>query len=75
MIDLGGFAITYTQQIQIIAVVILYSVIVVGLGLYVKKKEESRQEGRLAHFLTGGNTVSVPYRQPMNMWPGSNPSC
>ena len=35
MIDLGGFAITYTQQIQIIAVVILYSVIVVGLGLYV----------------------------------------
>ena len=75
MIDLGGFAITYTQQIQIIAVVILYSVIVVGLGLYVKKKEESKQEGRLAHFLTGGNTVSVPYSQPMNMWPGSSPSC
>lgn len=56
-IDLGGFTITHTQQLQILTVMLLYSAVIVGLGLYVKKKE-GKDQGKLAHFLTGGNGLN-----------------
>ena len=58
MIDLGGFTITTSEQIQIIAIVVIYSVVVVALGLYVKAKSRQGGSDRLSHFLTGGSGLN-----------------
>lgn len=58
MIDLGGFAITAKEQAQIIAIVVIYSVVVVALGLYVKAKSRQGGGDKLSHFLTGGSGLS-----------------
>ncbi|MCD8197746.1 MAG: hypothetical protein LUE24_11395 [Lachnospiraceae bacterium] len=57
MIDLGGFMISRTQQVQMIIVIVLYSVVVVALGLYVKGGT-GKDKGKLAHFLTGGRGLN-----------------
>ena len=58
MIDLGGFTITTSEQIQIIAIVVIYSIVVVALGFYVKAKSRQGAETKMSHFLTGGSGLS-----------------
>lgn len=58
MIDLGGFQITTGEQMQIIAIVVLYSLVVVALGFYVKTRGRGGGSSKLSHFLTGGSGLS-----------------
>lgn len=58
MLDLGGFSITYSQRSQMVAVVLAYSVLVVGLGLFVKIKGKKHEENKLAGYLTGGGGLN-----------------
>ena len=56
MIDLGGFSITQRTQLDIILVVVIYSIVIVSLGLYVKRK--GSEGSKLSHFLTGGGGLN-----------------
>lgn len=58
MLELGGFSITYSQRNQMVAVVLAYSILVVGLGIFVKIKSKKHQDNKLADYLTGGGGLS-----------------
>lgn len=54
MLDLGGFSISLSTQNTIVWVVVIYSVVIVALGLFVKYQRKKNSQNRLSSFLTGG---------------------
>ncbi len=59
MIDLGGFSISYQQRNMMILVVVVYSIVIVGLGLWVKKAQKKDKASSLAGYLTGGGGLNA----------------
>lgn len=57
--DLGGFSITSTQVTTIVIIFALYSILIVGLGAYVKYQSKRGGTDTLASFLTGGGGLSA----------------
>lgn len=59
MIDLGGFSITNNTRLTMIVIFVLYTVLIVGLGAYVKIKSKRNAGDNLSSFLTGGGGLSA----------------
>lgn len=57
--DLGGFSITQGTQITMVVIFAIYTIIIVGLGLYVKAQSKKTQTDNLASFLTGGGGLGA----------------
>lgn len=58
--DMGGFSISRSSQIQLIAVIAIYLVVVIGLGFYTKYQSKKASDGGgLASFLTGGGSLGL----------------
>lgn len=57
--DLGGFSITsYTSNTMLI-IFAIYSVLIVGMGLYIKRSSKKGGGDNLASFLTGGGGLGA----------------
>ncbi len=59
MIDLGGFSISFAQRNSMVMIVILYTIVIVGLGLWVKWISNQRKDNTLASYLTGGGGLNA----------------
>jgi len=59
MIDLGGFSMTEGTRLTMIVIFALYSVLIVGLGAYVKITSKRMQSDSLSSFLTGGGGLGA----------------
>ena len=57
MIDLGGFSFSLSTQKMMIAIFVIYSVVIVGLGLFVKLT--SKSGSHLSSFVTGDGKASA----------------
>lgn len=55
--DLGGFSITSSTSRTILIIFAIYSILIVGMGIYVKRA--SKKENNLASFLTGGGGLGA----------------
>ena len=72
-VELTGFSISPAVQRTIFWEFILYSVIIVGLGAYLKMMKKAKRESRFADFLTGGgglNSVEVALLTAMTLMGG-----
>lgn len=58
MIDLGGFSITYGQRTQMVAVLLVYSVLIIGLGIWVKKINAGNKSNKFASYLVGDSSFN-----------------
>lgn len=59
MIDLGGFSMTTGTMTTMVVIFIIYSLVIVGLGAYVKLQSKKVASDNLASFLTGGGGLSA----------------
>ena len=59
MIDLGGFSISFAQRNTMVAVLIIYSVIIVGLGIFVKVSSNKKKDNKFASYMTGGGNLNA----------------
>ena len=57
--DLGGFSITSSQIKTIVVIFALYSILIIGLGAYVKVQSRRGGNDTLASFLTGGGGLGA----------------
>jgi len=57
--DLGGFSVTQSTVTTILAVFCVYSVLIVGIGFWIKYQEKKQNAGGLAGFLTGGGGLGA----------------
>ena len=57
--DLGGFSITQSTSVQMLVLLIIYSAVIVGFGLYVKAQSRKGEKDGLASFLTGGGGLGA----------------
>ena len=57
-INLGSFQIPAATQRAIFVVFVIYSILVVGLGLFVQYQNRKRTRNRFAEFLTGGGGLN-----------------
>lgn len=72
-VDLTGFSISPAVQKMILIEFSLYSLLIVGLGLYLKVVRRSSRDSRFADFLTGGgglNSVEVALLTAMTLMGG-----
>ncbi len=58
-LDMGGFTIDASTQIAILVVFVVYSVMVVGLGFFIKFRQGADKSGKFASFLTGGGGLNA----------------
>ena len=58
-IQLGGFSIDGSTQLAVVIVFVIYSLLVMGLGLFVKYKSRSASDSRFSDFLTGGGHLNA----------------
>lgn len=59
MKDLGGFSISNSTATTMMVIFAIYSVLIVGFGLFVKYKSRNDKGGKLASFLTGGGGLGA----------------
>jgi sodium/pantothenate symporter len=59
MRDLGGFFIEQSTVTTMIAIFVLYSLMIIGLGAFVKYQSRLDKGGQLASFLTGGGGLGA----------------
>ena len=59
MIDLGGFSMSESTRLTMIVIFGLYSLLIVGLGAYVKISSRRMQNDSLSSFLTGGGGLGA----------------
>ncbi|MDY4031733.1 MAG: hypothetical protein SOY64_01520 [Pyramidobacter sp.] len=59
MIDLGGFSMSESTRLTMVAIFALYSLLIVGLGVYVKITSRRMKSDSLASFLTGGGGLGA----------------
>ena len=57
--DLGGFSITAATSRTMIAIFVVYTIIIVGFGLYIKLQARKGNTDGLASFLTGGGGLGA----------------
>ncbi len=57
--DLGGFTITSSTITTMVVIFLLYSVLIVGLGAYVKIQSKRGGNDNLSSFLTGGGGLGA----------------
>lgn len=57
--DLGGFTITRSTSVTMLVIFALYSILIVGFGLYVKAQSKKGGTDTLASFLTGGGGIGA----------------
>lgn len=58
-IDLGGFEITSSTRMTIMTIFVVYSILLVGLGLYVKIQSRKLGSDNITAFLTGGGALGA----------------
>ena len=63
MIDLGGFSMTTGTMTTMVVIFIIYSLVIVGLGAYVKLQSKKVASDNLASFLTAA-AGSAPSPSP-----------
>ena len=59
MIDLGGFFMSNSTRITMLVIFVLYTVLIVGLGAYVKISSRRHASDSLSSFLTGGGGLGA----------------
>lgn len=59
MIDLGGFFMSNSTRITMLVIFVLYTVLIVGLGAYVKISSRRHSSDSLSSFLTGGGGLGA----------------
>lgn len=59
MIDLGGFSMASGTRTTMLVIFVLYTILIVGLGAYVKISSRRHASDSLASFLTGGGGLSA----------------
>lgn len=59
MIDLGGFSMSTSTMTTMVIIFIIYSLVIVGLGAYVKFQSKKVSTDNLSSFLTGGGGLSA----------------
>lgn len=57
--DLGGFSITSSTSTTMLVIFAIYSVIIVGMGFYIKAAAKKGGTDNLASFLTGGGGLGA----------------
>lgn len=57
--DLGGFSITSSTSRTMLIIFAIYSVVIVGFGVYIKMQSKKGNQGGLASFLTGGGGLGA----------------
>ena len=57
--DLGGFVITQSTTITMLVIFAVYSIVIVGFGLYVKIQAKKGGSDTLSTFLTGGGNIGA----------------
>lgn len=57
--NLGGFTITQSTSITMLVIFVIYSVVIVGLGLFVRSQSKKDESSSLASFLTGGGGLGA----------------
>lgn len=55
--DLGGYIIQASSQKTMLLIFIVYTVFVIGLGLYIKNADK-KESGKLADYITGGGKMN-----------------
>lgn len=58
-VSLDGFTITSSTQSTILIIFLIYSIVIIGLGLYVKYSSKKSDESKLANFITGGGDLNA----------------
>ena len=59
MIDLGGFSMASSTQTTMLVIFLIYTVLIVGLGAYVKFSSRRNSSDTLSSFLTGGGGLGA----------------
>lgn len=57
--DLGGFSITSSTSITMLVIFAVYTVLIVGMGFYIKHAAKKGGSDNLASFLTGGGGLGA----------------
>lgn len=57
--DLGGFSITSSTTITMLVIFAIYTVLIVGMGFYIKNAAKKGGTDNLASFLTGGGGLGA----------------
>ncbi len=59
MIDLGGFSMSTGTRNVMLVIFVIYTILIVGLGAYVKISSKKNKSDGLSSFLTGGGGLSA----------------
>ena len=57
--DLGGFSITSSTSTTMLIIFAIYSIVIVGMGFYIKYAAKKGGTDNLASFLTGGGGLGA----------------